>query len=225
MSVTKSSIKKRIFFSILVPPLVFAPIGTLLFLLGVDATILRDAWYLSIFISCVILTIRGSIPLSEIGLSRKKFGFSLLLSSAWEIATYILLGILPFFARTGRLPILVPFHEAMVYSAFHFMLVGLAEETWIRGLLLKRLREWRPKGAAPIIWSSIIFVLFHVPAASFIIAQDVSLLPLLALSWLTLFVWAVGLAVIVLKTGNLLGPIIIHWLDDFVSKVLYLWQI
>jgi membrane protease YdiL (CAAX protease family) len=92
----------------------------------------------------------------------------------------------------------------------------------MRGLLLKRLREWRPKGAAPVIWSSIIFVLLHVPSASFIIIQDMSLLPLLALSWLTLFVWAAGLALIVLKTGNLLGPIIVHWVDDFVSKALYI---
>jgi len=102
------------------------------------------------------------------------------------------------------------------------MLVGLAEETWMRGLLLKRLKEWSPTGAAPVIWSSIVFVLLHVPAASFIIIQDLSLLPLLALSWLTLFVWAAGLAAIALRTGNLLGPIIVHWLDDFVSKVRYI---
>ena len=219
---TESSLKKRIFFSIFVPPLVFAPIGIPLFLFAIDVSILRDAWYLSIFISCVILAIQSDTPLSEIGLSRKKIGSSLLLSSAWELVTYLLLGILPFYARTGRLPVLAPFNEAMLYSAFHFMLVGLAEETWMRGLLLKRLKEWRPKGAAPVIWSSIIFVLLHVPAASFIIIQDLSLLPLLALSWLTLFVWAAGLAAIALKTGNLLGPIIVHWLDDFVSKALYI---
>jgi membrane protease YdiL (CAAX protease family) len=222
MVATKASLKKRIFFSILVPPLAFAPIGIPLFLFGVDVSILRDAWYLSIFISCVILAIRSNTSLSEIGLSTEKSGSSLFLSTAWELATYILLGILPYSMRTGRLPIQVPFNETMAYSAFHFLLVGLAEETWMRGLLLKRLREWRPKGAAPVIWSSIIFVLLHVPAASFIIIQDMSLLPLLALSWLTLFVWAAGLALIVLKTGNLLGPIIVHWLDDFVSKALYI---
>jgi len=223
MAATKGSLKKRIFFSILVPPLVFAPIGIPLFLFGVDVSILRDAWYLSIFISCLILAIRSNTPFSEIGLSTEKLGISLLLSTAWELATYILLGIGPYFARTGRLPIQVPFNETMAYSAFHFLLVGLAEETWMRGLLLKRLRDWSPKGAAPVMWSSVIFVLLHLPAASFVVIQDVSLLPLLALSWLTLFIWAVGLAVIALKTGNLLGPIIIHWLDDFVSKVLYRW--
>jgi len=120
---------------------------------------------------------------------------------------------------------LIPFNEAMVYSAFHFMLVGLAEETWIRGLLLNRLREWRPNGSAPIIWSSILFVLYHIPAASSMITQDISIIPPLALSWLTLFVWSAGLAVIVLKTGNLLGPIIVHGLDDFVTMVLYPLQI
>ena len=139
--------------------------------------------------------------------------------------TYIFLGILPFFALTGRLPVLVPFDEAMITSAFHFALVGLAEETWMRGLLLKRLREWRPRGSAPVMWSSILFVLFHLPAAYFMIIQDASLLPHLALSWLTLFAWSAGLAVIVLKTGNLFGPIIVHTLDDFVSKVLYPLQI
>jgi len=224
MVATKGSLKKGIPFSILVPPLVFAPLAIPLFLLGIDVSILRDAWYLSIFISCVILAILSKTPLSEIGLSTERFGLSLLLSTAWELVTYILLGIGPYFARTGRLPILVPLNETMAYSAFHFMLVGLAEETWMRGLLLKRLREWRPRGAAPIIWSSIIFVLLHVAAASSIVVQDPSLLPLLALSWLTLFVWAAGLAIIMLKTENLLGPIIIHWLDDFVSKALYIWQ-
>ena len=215
--------KKSILFSILVPPLVFAPLAIPLFLLGIDVSILRDAWYLSIFISCVILAILSNTPLTRIGLSTERFGLSLLLSTGWELVTYILLGIGPYFARTGRLPIQVPFNETMAYSAFHFLLVGLAEETWMRGLLLKRLRDWRPEGAAPVTWSFIVFVLLHVPAASFTIIQDPSLLPLLALSWLTLFVWAVGLAVIVLKTGNLLGPVIIHWLDDFVSKVLCRW--
>ena len=58
---------------------------------------------------------------------------SLFLSTGWELATYILLGILPYSARTGRLPILIPFNETMAYSALHFMLVSLAEETWVRG--------------------------------------------------------------------------------------------
>jgi len=202
---------------------VFAPLGIPLFLLGIDVLILRDAWYLSIFISCVVLAILSNTPLPEIGLSTERFGLSLLLSTGWELVTYILLCIGPYFARTGRLPIQVPFNETMAYPAFHFLLVGLAEETWMRGLLLKRLRDWRPEGAAPVTWSSIIFVLLHVPAAFFTMIQDPGLLPLVALSWLTLFVWAVGLAVIVLKTGNLLGPVIIHWLDDFVSKVLCRW--
>jgi len=113
----------------------------------------------------------------------------------------------------------------MMSSAFHFTLVGVAEETWMRGLLLNRLRKWRPEGSTAVLWSSIIFVLFHVPAASLIVIHDINLMPLLALSWLTLFVWSAGLALITLKTGNLFGPIIIHGVDDFVSKVLYPLQI
>ncbi len=91
----------------------------------------------------------------------------------------------------------------------------------MRGLLLKRLREWRPEGSTAIVGSSMIFVLLHVPAASLIIVQDISLVPLIALSWLTLFIWSAGLAVIALRTGNLSGPIVVHWLDNLVSKVLY----
>jgi len=213
--------KKRIFFSIFVPPLFFAPIGIPLFLLGVNASVLKDGWYLSIFISCVIIAMRGEASLSQIGLTRQKLGLSLLLSGIWETATYISLGILPFFLATGKLPILARFNGSMVPSAFHFMLVGLAEETWMRGLLLKSLKDWRPEGPVPIILSSIIFVLLHVPVSSLMIIREISLLPLLLLSWLTLFVWSAGLAVIVLKTGNLFGPIAIHGLDDFVSKILY----
>ncbi|HIE18204.1 TPA: CPBP family intramembrane metalloprotease [Candidatus Bathyarchaeota archaeon] len=130
-----------------------------------------------------------------------------------------------FFLATGKLPILARFNETMATSAFPFMLVSLAEETWMRGLLLKRLKEWRPEGPAPVMWSSLIFVLMHLPASSLMISQEISLLPLLLLSWSILFVWSAGLAAIVLKTGNLFGPIVIHGLDDFVSKVLYPLQI
>ena len=201
--------------------LLFAPIGIPLFLLGVNTSILKDGWYLSIFISCVIIARREETPISQIGLTKQKIGLSLLLSAIWETATYISLGILPFFLVTRRLPILAKLNESMIPSAFHFMLVGLAEETWMRGLLLKRLKEWRPEGATPVIWSSIIFILLHVPASSLMI----SFLPLLLLSWLILFVWSAGLAVIALKTGNLFGPIVIHGLDDFLSKILYPLQI
>jgi len=217
---TKSSLKKRIFYSIFVPPIAILPIGVTLFFLDVNISIIRDLWYLSIFVSCVIMALRDKIPLSEIGLSKQRFGLSLFLASVWELATFLFLGIIPFYALTGRLPILVPFDEVMTISLFHFMLVGIAEETWMRGLLLRRLREWKPKGSAPVIWSSIIFVLLHVPAAFSIIIQDMSLTPLILLSWLTLFVWSIGLAVIVLKTKNLVGPIIIHGLDDFITKAL-----
>jgi len=217
--------KKRVFYSIFVPPLAIAPIGALLFLFDVDVAIIKDAWYLSIFISCIIITLRDKVPLSEIGLSKRGLGLSLLLASAWELVTFLLLGLIPFFAVTGTLPSLVPFNETMISSALHFMLVGVAEETWMRGLLLKRLREWRPEGSAAVLWSSTIFVLLHVPAASPVVIQDVSLVPLLALSWTVLFVWSAGLALITLKTGNLVGPIVIHGVDDFITKVLYPLQI
>jgi len=167
----------------------------------------------------------GKDSFLKIGLTKQKLGLSLLLSGVWETVTYILLGILPFLLATGKMPILARFNEIMITSAFHFILVGLAEETWMRGLLLMRLKEWRPEGPAPVIWSSIIFILLHVPASSLMIIRNINLLPLLLLSWLTLFVWSAGLAVIVLKTGNLFGPIIIHGLDAIVSKVLYPLQV
>jgi len=225
MTVTESFQKKRIFYSIFVPPLVIVPIGVPLFLFGVDAWIIRDVWYLGIFISCVYITIRDKTPLSQIGLSKQKLGLSLLLTGGWEVVTFLFLGIIPFFALTRRLPILAPLNETMMTSALHYTLVSVAEETWMRGLLLRRLKEWRPDGPAPVVWNSIIFVLLHVPAASLVIIEDLSLAPLLALSWLTLFVWSVGLAVIVVKTGNLFGPIVAHGVDDFVTKVLYPLQI
>jgi len=173
----------------------------------------------------VYIAMRGKTPLSQIGLSKRKLGLSLLLAGVWELVTFFFLGVVPFFALTGRLPILVPLNQAMMTPAFHFVLVGVAEETWVRGLLFSRLREWRPEGSAAVVWSSILFILLHVPAASLAIIQDVSLLPLLAVSWFTLFLWSAGLAVIVLKTGNLFGPIVAHGVDDFVSKVLYPLQV
>lgn len=54
MTVTERSQKKRVFCSIFTPPLVFVPIGVPLFLFGVDVSIIRDAWYLSIFsVACI----------------------------------------------------------------------------------------------------------------------------------------------------------------------------
>jgi membrane protease YdiL (CAAX protease family) len=220
VTVTKGSQKKRIFYSIFVPPLVIAPVGVPLFLFGVDVSTIRGLWYLSIFISCVYITVRDKISISQIGLSKQKLGLSLLLTGVWEMVTFLFLGIIPFFALTGRLPTLAPLNETMITSALHFILVSIAEETWMRGLLLRRLREWRPVGSAPVVWSSIIFVLYHVPATSFVIIQDLSLVPLLVGGWFALFVWSAGLAVIVLKTGNLFGPIVAHGVDNFVSKVL-----
>jgi len=222
---SRHSIGERILFALFVPPLAFAPIGIPLFLLGVEVTILRDAWYLSIFIACLFLVLWEGTPPSQIGVSKKNLISSLLLAGVWEALTYILLGVLPFFALTGRTPILVPFSEGMVTPALRFMLVGIAEETWMRGLLLERLRGWKPRGPVPVVSSSAIFVLYHVPAAFPILTKDVSVAPLLAFGWSTLFVWSVGLAQIVLKTRNLLGPIAVHGLDDFLSKILYPLQI
>jgi len=82
MTVAESFQKKRIFYSIFVPPLVIFPIGVPLFLFGADVSIIRDVWYLSIFISCVCTTIRDKTPLSQIGLSKRKMGLSLLLAGA-----------------------------------------------------------------------------------------------------------------------------------------------
>ena len=221
MAVVERFTKKRILYSILVPPLAFAPAGILLFLLGIEVSIIRDIWYLSIFISCVMLARRDGTSLSQIGLSKRNLGQSLLLATAWELVTFFSLGIVPFYAIAGRLPTLTRFEWSVITQAIHFMLVGLSEETWVRGLLLKRLTEWKPKGLAPVMWSSMIFVLFHLPATFFIIVQDTGTIPLLIFSWLSLLIWSAGLAVVVLKTGNLLGPIVVHWLDDLVSKVLY----
>lgn len=225
MTVTKGSQKKRIFYSIFVPPLVIVPVGVPLFLFGVDVSTIRNLWYLSIFISCVYIAMRDKTTLSQIGLSKQKLGLSLLLTGVWEMVTFLFLGVIPFFALSGRLPTLAPLNETMITSALHFILVSVAEETWMRGLLLRRLREWRPEGSVAVLWSSIIFVLYHVPAASFVIIQDFSLVPLLVGGWFALFVWSAGLAVIVLKTGNLFGPIVAHGVDNFVSKVLYPLQI
>ena len=221
MEVSEGSHIKKVFYSIFVPPLAIFPIGLTLFFMGVDVGIIKDIWYLSIFVSCVILTLRDGTPLSRIGLSRRGLGLSLLLTSAWEIVTFIFLGLIPIFIIRGRLPKLVPFKMSMITSVFHFMLVGVSEETWIRGLLLKRLREWRPKGSTAVLYSSTVFVLFHVPAAIPIVIKDISIIPNLALSWSTLFVWSAGLAFITIKTGNLFGPIIIHGLDNIISKVIF----
>ena len=220
MMMSEGSRVRRLLYSILVPPLAIFPAGVTLFLLGVDVWIIKDVWYLSIFASCVVLTLRDGVPLSQIGLSTRGIGLSLLLASVWELVTFLFLGLIPIFAIRGRLPTLVPLKASMIASVLHFVLVGAAEETWVRGLLLNRLREWRPGGSAAVLWSSTIFVVFHVPAAVPIVVQDVSLIPGLAWSWSTLFVWSAGLAVIRVKTGNLIGPIVIHGLDDVISKVL-----
>jgi len=116
---------------------------------------------------------------------------------------------------------LMALNSSMVYPAFHFVLVGLGEETWFRGLIMRGLLDSGAGSVATVVSNTALFVLFHVPASAPMLSQNPGLMALYLMSMSSLFLWSAGFAVIALKTGNILGPVVLHAVDDFVSKVLY----
>lgn len=90
---------------------------------------------------------------------------------------------------------------------FH-LAVALAEETWFRGLILKALHTWRGALVA-VFGSALLFGVTHVPAHG----------------WEgLLFSLSIGLpyAVVRLKTGNLLGLIVVHWVTNLTDSFVLL---
>jgi len=187
----------------LVPLIAIAPVAAIL-VWGVglepSAQLTRGILYGCLFIACSAV---GSwkLSLEGIGITRKKIGRGFL------YASIILATAFGFMFALQPLKALADI-SLMIWSPVLFYLaVALAEETWFRGLMFKALYDWR--GTLPAVFgSAILFGLMHVPTHG----------------WEgLLFSLSIGLpyAVVRLKTGNILGLVIVHWLtnlsDSFIS--------
>jgi len=210
----------KVAYALIIPPFLTAPVCILMYLLGVDVNAIKDLWYVGIFIGSVWLAKSDGISLNNIGLTRKGCGRSFVLAAVWEATTFFMVGVPIFYLLAGRLPGLIPFNAHMFYMAFHFALVGLAEETWFRGLVLRRLLDLGMGGVAAVACNAALFTFIHVPASVPILLENPALLPSYLLSMSSLFLWSAGFAEISLKTYNIVGPVVLHGVDDFVSKAL-----
>jgi len=208
-------------YALVVPPLFAAPLCILLYLLGADINPIKDLWYVGILIGSIWMARKDGITLNGIGLARKGCCKSLTLATIWETATFLMIGVPTFYLLTGRLPALMPLSSGMTYAAVHFALVGLAEETWFRGLVMRRLLDHGMDGVVAVVWNATLFILIHVPASVPMLLESPALFPPYLLSMSSLFLWSAGFAVIALRTSNIVGPIVLHGVDDFVSKILY----
>jgi len=213
--------RRKLAYAIVVPPFVSAPVCILLYVLGVSVDAIKDVWYAGMFAGSIWLANRDGTSLSQIGLTKRRCGTSLALAAIWETVTFFLVGVPIFFLVAGRWPSLMTLDSRMVYPALHFMLVGLGEETWFRGLIMRRLLDSGAGSVAAVVSSTALFLLFHVPASAPMLFQNPGLMPLYLTSMSSLFLWSAGFAVIALKTGNIVGPVVLHAVDDFASKILY----
>ena len=98
-----------------------------------------------------------------------------------------------------------PLGWVTAYWATFYLLVGVTEELWMRGLLYTALRHRWSRGAA-IVGTSLAFGLVHIPGYG-----------IWALFGAGLSGVAYGL--VRARTGNLLGLILAHWLLDLMDKV------
>ena len=97
---------------------------------------------------------------------------------------------------------------AILSPVLFYLVVALAEETWFRGLIFKALYEWRC-ALLGVFGSAFLFGLIHIPTHG----------------WEgLLYSLSIGLpyAVARLKTDNLWGLIIAHWLTNLTDSFIRL---
>lgn len=182
--------------AIVLPLLCISPIAALLILVaGLDPSdrLTRGVLYASLFLSCAIIGYR-KYSLTGIGITGKNIGCGFVYASVVLIAGFA-------FMFTLQSPKGIADIDIQIWSVVLFYLaVALAEETWFRGLIFKSLQCWRGPAVA-VLGSALLFGLMHVPTNGW---QGL------------LFSLSIGLpyAVVRIKTDNILGLILIHWLTN-----------
>lgn len=107
------------------------------------------------------------------------------------------------------------FQTLLIDGIFFYLLVGCIEEFFCRGLLLTAFRTWMGSDFAALIFSSLIYGLFHLPS----IWNGPLLLILMRVFWSI----ALGLYLgfLFLRSNNLLFVILVHALADWSTLVFF----
>jgi len=161
----------------------------------------RGILYGCLFLSCTIVG-KWKFSLAGSGLSIKNFWRGFL------YASIVLVLSLVFILLIQRPEGLTDISFTIWSPILFYLAVALAEETWFRGLIFKALYDL--KGAPLAVFgSAILFGLMHVPMQG----------------WEGLrFSLSIGLpyAIVRLKTGNLWGLIVAHWLTNLTDSFIRL---
>lgn len=98
-------------------------------------------------------------------------------------------------------------------------IIAFAEEVLFRGFILGKLSRFRPQASSfrPVLISSILFILIHIPGWLYMQGAHAGLLPLAG----SIFVISVVLGVLFQVTRSLWPPIILHLLNNIVSATLF----
>ena len=153
------------------------------------------------FLTCLLVG-HWKFSLKNIGLSGKGIGRGLIL-------TALVLAVTVTFALLLQLPVsLVPFNSVLLPPVVFLPAVALGEELWFRGLIFQSINNWRGPVAA-VTSNALLFGLLHVPLQGW---QGIS------------FSLSMGLpfAIIRLKTNNINGLILSHWLINLIDTLILL---
>ena len=184
--------------AVFLPLAIVASVAAILvFILHLDPSSLlnRGIVYACLFLAC-LATSRWRFSLARVGLTRRNARLGFLYAGIVLVTSYIFM----FVAQPpkGVAHVTVAVWQPVIF----FLLVALAEEIWFRGLIFGALYEWKGAWLA-IIVSSLLFGLMHVPTQGWLGLRHV-------LDYLSY-------PVIRLRTGNIWGLIVVHWLINLAN--------
>ena len=186
------------------PLLCLVPVAAILILgLGLNPSeqLTRGILYGCLFLACVVVG-RWKFSLAGIGLTGKNIRLGFLYASIILVISFAFMLLLQ--PPKGLTDITFAIWSPILF----YLAVALAEETWFRGLIFKALYDWRGALLA-VLGSAILFGLMHVPVHG----------------WEGLrFSLSIGIpyAVVRLKTDNILGLMVIHWLTNLTDSFIRL---
>jgi membrane protease YdiL (CAAX protease family) len=194
-----------IFLEVLLLPVlcVGAVAAILILVLGWDPSqqSTRGLLYFILFLTCLLIG-HWKFSLKNIGFTGKGIGRGLILAA-------IVLAVTVAFALPLQLPVsLVPLSSALLSPVVFYLAVALGEELWFRGLIFQGIYNWKGPVAA-VAGSALLFGLLHVPLQGW---RGIS------------FSLSMGLpfAIIRLKTNNITGLVLAHWLINLIDTFILL---
>lgn len=190
--------------AVLVPLIAIAPVAAILIWgLGLEPSgrLARGILYGCLFLACAAVG-RWKFSLGGIGLTGENLGRGFLYASIILVTGFAFMFVLQ--PPEGLAEIGLQIWSPILF----YLAVALAEETWYRGLIFRALYGWRGALLA-VFGSALLFGLMHVPMHGW---QGL------------LFSLSIGLpyAVVRLKTANILGLMMVHWLTNLTDSFIRL---